>query len=464
LLMRTMNNRKRVEGQPAPANRPKSNDVKDFLRALVPNNSSNGLLAVSLFSGAGISDYGYLLAGYRFRVQVERDPRRAALGQANFPGSRWLTGDVRQLHDKIVSAFEETSRGRPLALLVATPPCQGMSTSNASRGKRQTEAAKIHEDKNRLALEAAHLCRRLRPFVLVMENVRQIRTLNVSTPTGEQRFLDLIKRAVGDEYLIMDTSLNVADYGIPQNRYRAVIVAVRKDKLQTSKRIGGVPAFWPEATHGTISTLKKHMSIGRWLRLMRYRPLDSSAKEKAKSADPLHFVPVYRRERYRLIADIPPNSGLSAYDNSCCPTCNDPDQPRDRAACMSCGSVLFNRPVINTADGPRLIKGFKSSYRRMLPSQPAPTVTTASGHIGSDTKIHPWENRLLSIKEYADLQTVPRSYDWTPALHPSNGKRLYNVIRDVIGEAFPPYFTYLHGKHIRNLLKVGRRVSCVKSK
>lgn len=424
-----------------------------FLRLPAPSNASKGPLAISLFSGAGISDYGYLLAGYRFRVQVEMHPRRAALGRANFPGSVWLAGDVRQQHDRIVQNFEERCGGKPLALLVATPPCQGMSSSNSSRGKRQTDAAKLHEDKNRLALEAALLCRRLRPYVLVMENVRQIRTLRVAAQGEEKLFLETIKETIGDDYLIKDTSLNVAEYGVPQNRHRAVIVAVRKDKLRRGAESDGV-GLWPTPTHGDSRPLKKLVSIDAWLRQMKYCSLDSSSRESATSSDPLHFVPHYGEERYRLIADIPPNSGASAYENDCCPHCAARGQSSTAAACKECGQILYNRPVVEDDDGPRLIKGFKSSYRRMAPTEPAPTVTTASGHIGSDTKIHPWENRLLSLRECTDLQTVPRSYDWSTALYPTEGKPLINVIRDVVGEAFPPYFTYLHGSYLRSVLRV----------
>lgn len=430
-------------------------DVDRFLRLSAPNNASRGPLAVSLFSGAGISDYGYLLAGYRFRVQVELEPRRAALGKANFPGSKWLTGDVRELREEIVRNFEETCGGNPLSLLVATPPCQGMSSSNPSRGKRQTGEAKLHEAKNRLALEAAHLCRRLKPYVLVMENVRQIRTLRVSEDGGDRLFIETVRQAIGDEYLIADTSLNVADYGVPQNRHRAVIVAVRKDRLRNGDNIGRT-GLWPQPTHGDERPLRKRISVGSWLRRMKYRPLDSASRELATGRDPLHFVPFYGEQRYRLIADIPPNSGASAYDTDHCPHCAAGSQPVAAAVCRECGQTLFNRPIVEDDDGPRLIKGFKSSYRRMCPEDPAPTVTTASGHIGSDTKIHPWENRLMSLRECADLQTVPRAYDWSQALFPDNGRPLMNVIRDVIGEAFPPYFTYLHGSYLRTRLRVAK--------
>jgi DNA (cytosine-5)-methyltransferase 1 len=84
----------------------------------------------------------------------------------------------------------------------------------------------------------------------------------------------------------------------------------------------------------------------------------------------------------------------------------------------------------------------------MSPDKPAPTVMTNSSHLGSDYKIHPWENRVLSIRECADLQTIPSFYDWSWAFQTGH---VY-VTRQVIGEALPSWFTYLHGLVLRQLL------------
>ena len=84
----------------------------------------------------------------------------------------------------------------------------------------------------------------------------------------------------------------------------------------------------------------------------------------------------------------------------------------------------------------------------MDPKMPAATVTTASGHVGSDRTVHPWENRVLSPLECALLQTFPRSFDWGDAL------RLWGHtdVCAMIGEAVPPLFTRKHGKVLASLL------------
>jgi DNA (cytosine-5)-methyltransferase 1 len=63
----------------------------------------------------------------------------------------------------------------------------------------------------------------------------------------------------------------------------------------------------------------------------------------------------------------------------------------------------------------------------MDPDLPAPTITTNTSHIGGDYKIHPWENRVLTALECADLQTVPRWFDWSSALKATRPRRAQRV-------------------------------------
>src|SRR5204863_3887466 len=109
------------------------------------------------------------------------------------------------------------------------------------------------------------------------------------------------------------------------------------------------------------------------------------------------------------------------------------------------------RPVVQEADGGyRFVNGFRtSSYTRMCPDLPAATITTASGFIGSDKTIHPWENRVLSPRECAYLQTFPASFRWGDTLT----RYGQSNVRRMIGEAVPPRFTRAHGRVLRALLE-----------
>jgi len=84
----------------------------------------------------------------------------------------------------------------------------------------------------------------------------------------------------------------------------------------------------------------------------------------------------------------------------------------------------------------------------MRPDEPAATVTTASGSMGSDKTLHPWENRVLSPLECAHLQTFPPDFRWGEALERWGSTN----VRAMIGEAVPPQFTRLHGEVLAGLL------------
>ena len=431
-----------------------SQAIQDFIKQ--ERSAPSGCrTAVSLFSGAGLSDLGYEMAGFQFLVQVELDQRRAAIGADNFPDSKWVVGDVRSSKNEIVEAYLSATSQR-LDLLVATPPCQGMSSSNPSRGKRQTPQAKALEEKNKLILEVIPLAQLLRPRIIVAENVRQVLTLNVGYDKAIGTVTDVLRNHL-QEYDVFPGSVNVADYGVPQIRRRALVVAVHKEE----KWIGQAPdpdyPAWPPPTYAEKphDGMQRWVSVQQWLESLQYEPLDARDKDSARGAHPLHFVPAYGPDRYQQVSQIPAYSGLSAYENDTCLSCNFQDVERGLASCPACGNVMRNRPYVERNGQPSLIKGFSSSYRRMSPGRPAYTITTNSSHVGSDFKIHPWENRVLSILECADLQTVPRFYDWTRA---KENRTLY-LIRNLVGEAFPPYFTYVHGLVLEQILSSGESKS-----
>lgn len=409
--------------------------------------------AVSLFSGAGLSDLGFELAGFRMVVQSELDQKRADLAAENFPASEVVVGDIRETSDRVIRAYREATR-QQLDLLVATPPCQGMSSANPGRGKVTIASHASRDLRNFLILAAAPVVRALRPRVIVIENVPQLLARMVRLKKHGPALnlvTELFSRVTG--YKTYTGTLQLADFGVPQLRRRSIIVMLRDDQevVERLDAEGRVP--WPEPTHHerALKGCSKWISARAWLRKMRYRPLDAASAEAARDeSDPLHQVPHYDDGRYEWIADIPAGSGKSAYENERCRSCARRNVPSGLARCDRCGKPMKNRPVVLARNGRyRLIRGFKTSYRRIKPDRPFSAITTASSHLGSDFKIHPFQNRVLSTREVADLQTVPRFYRWERAI--KNGNNY--LLREVIGEALPTWLAYQHGRVIRALLE-----------
>jgi len=432
--------------------------VKEFLFRERRIETKTTLSAISLFSGGGLSDLGYELAGFETVVQVEKDKNRVALCAENFSDTEVICSEVQNASQEIVQKYREVYPDDRPALLSVTPPCQGMSNSNPGRGARGR--GQRRDARNRLLLESVPVIKALKPRVVVIENVPALLTEPHSTTDAGEELSVVDAFAVElPDYFLFGRVVQMADYGVAQDRRRAIVVAVHVDESWAKRLLQNGVGPWPAPTHAKEPSngLLRWVTVEEWFNEMNYRALDAKSEKTARDPkDPLHFVPHYEGDYYLRVADIPSRSGRSAYQNSGCHGCGHTDIPESTATCPYCSEIMRNRPYVVEEDGTvRLIKGRRhSSYRRMRPDEPARTITTASSHVGSDYKIHPWENRVLSVRECADLQTVPRFYDWTWALETSHTY----VARKVIGEALPPWFTYLQGKLLRRLLD-GEKVS-----
>ncbi|MCY4457412.1 MAG: DNA cytosine methyltransferase [Acidimicrobiaceae bacterium] len=414
--------------------------------------SSSTLDAASLFSNCGAGDVGYAKAGFSFRVMAEIKQRRLAVALANHKDARGVPGDLRFTWRDVIASYHNESRsGRP-ALLSACPPCQGMSTARGGRGREGDAAAGSRDGRNLLVEVIAQVANRLQPRIVVVENVAAFLSRLVLNPRNGEPISAavLLRDLLGPRYECFPFLTDLADYGVPQRRVRAFTTFVRNDEpaIAALAQSECVPYPIPTASAeaGNWTSLEQALSH------LGAKCLDAKSKEAARDPSrPMHAVPVWGfNHQYRMVAAIPPSSGGRAWDTAVCEDrCNSP-VGADDAVCPACNNPLL-RPVVQEADGSyRLVRGFRrSSYSRMRPDAPAPTITTASGHVGSDNTIHPVENRVLSPLECAHLQTIPDDFDWGGALDDWGP----TAVRAMIGEAVPPRFTEMHGRVLVALLE-----------
>lgn len=412
--------------------------------------SRGELKAVSLFSNCGAGDVGFAQAGFNFEVMAELDPRRLDVALLNHPTALGVPGDLRETLPDVVTAYRDRVGDARPALLAACPPCQGLSSAQSARGAASDPDVGSRDRRNLLVSVIEEAVRLLEPRALVVENVqtfltRQVRHPVTNEPVSAARFLI---QSLSEQYEVFPFVADLADFGIPQSRKRSFLTFLRRDEAAIGilQRKHWAPYPWPSHEGG-----KRHITLDEALHSFGLPSLDAVSETAAASDVEMHLVPVWPPDRYRMIAAIAPNSGLSAWENDVCLKCGRRTRERSRVRCSGCGSTL-PRPVVKgkqPGDEPRLVTGFHSSYRRMDPTKPASTVTTASGHLGSDRTIHPWENRVLSPLECALLQTFPPSFRWGDSM------RLWGHtnVRAMIGEAVPPLFTKKHGRLLVQLLQ-----------
>lgn len=413
----------------------------------------SSLRAVSLFSNCGAGDLGYRSAGFRFDVMAELDPRRLEVSLLNHPGAIGVRGDLRRTWPKVVAEYRKRAGKRRPALLCACPPCQGMSSARSGKGHHRDADAGSRDERNLLVTVIAHVARRLKPSVVVVENVPAFLTRKVRHPKNRKPIsaANYLVSELSKDYVVFPLVADLCQFGIPQSRTRAFLTFVRRDLpgLRTLARLGRTP--YPRATHDGQSSDAVPISLSKALVSFGLPKLDARSAKKAKATGyrGFHAVPVWDERTYAMVRAIPANSGMSAWDNDACLNCGPVRVTAADATCPKCREPLL-RPVVREANGAvRLVKGFKTSYRRMRCDRPAATITTASGHVGSDYTIHPSETRLLSILECALLQTFPRNFQWGEALK----KWGHTNVREMIGEAVPPAFTAMHGKVLAGTIR-----------
>jgi DNA (cytosine-5)-methyltransferase 1 len=436
--------------------------------------STRTLWAASLFSGAGIGDLGFRAAGLDVLAQCEIEPDRAALAALNFPASDVLVADVWQAHDAFVRTVTAKAGKRGLFLLACTAPCQGMSKGGQGTLLNNVRAGKrpAMDPRNRLILPALRIIKTLRPRWVVFENVAEMRhTLIQDEAQQTLPILDVIFATLAPEYAGRAYDVEFADHGVPQRRQRLITVLTRDRRAL--RRFASGAELVPVPTHARqlSNGLKRWVSVSE--ALAHFPPLDGIDAERAACPDvPFHRVPVIDPKKYEWIRHTRP--GRSAFDNQCVSSACGYRGNRTHGAgrggdginrarrdtpllCEKCGELL-PRPFVEEGGRKRLMSGYASAYRRMDADLPAPALTRNLSYPCSDSKLHPTQNRVLSLAEAMTLHSLDRyEYRWGPlGVHRSGRERTRHVapdslIRLVIGESVPPLYFQRLGEHLRKL-------------
>ena len=335
----------------------------------------------SLFSSSGIGEFYLVKAGINITVANELLPKRAELYSYFYPKADMICGDITK--EEIFKKVNASIKKNKCKLLIATPPCQGMSTL----GKKEY----ITDERNYLFTYAIEIIKDNDFDYIFFENVSKFIEIKFPYKGKELKIPEIFAMEFGDTYNIEAFVLNAADYGVPQSRPRSFIKIYKKGlswnnpkpekKITLKDCIGDLPSL----ESGEDSGIKWHFSK-------------------------------FHNEREILAAKHTPE-GKSAI-------CNDIYYPKK-------------------ANGDR-IKGFHNTYKRMKWDDPAPTRAMNNGNMGGTNNIHPGrlrsdgtysDARVLTLRELFIVSTLPAHMDlpiWCSD----------NLIRTVIGEAIPPKFSY----------------------
>jgi len=328
------------------------------------------ICAVDLFCGAGGLTYGLQRSGIRVAAGIDLDPATEYAYSKNNAGAEFLKWDVSRKKSPSVAKLFATGKYR---LLAGCAPCQPFSKLTNGIGRHRSWD---------LLNNFARFVVGVQPELVTMENVPELARRGSEV---FEHFVDTLKR---NGYFVDSKVVNCVDYGAPQSRKRLVLLA---------SRLG--PITVPEGRYKTPQTRKTvREAIGS---------LPAVQAGKSHPKDPIHVAALLSPKNLRRVRATPRNGGTKA------------DWPKDLL--LDCHK---------RATGAR----YRSIYGRMRWDEPAPTMTTLCNGIGNGRFGHPKQDRAITLREAALLQTFPRGYDFWPR----DEKLRSKAIARMIGNAVPP--------------------------
>jgi DNA (cytosine-5)-methyltransferase 1 len=358
-------------------------------------------VAIDLFSGAGGLSYGLGQAGFDVRLGLDNDKHALATYAENHSGAA-LLADVREINGRDLMAEAGVSH---VDLLAGGPSCQGFST----HGKRLAD-----DPRNFLYKEFMRLVDDIRPSTVLIENVKGMLI------AGKGAFRREVEAGFADMgYTVNARVLLAADYGVPQLRERVVFLASRigDDLSLPAATFGKVPASGELEVglrpHRTVDHAFSDLPrIGDDHRLQpsayRTRPKNDFQKEMRDGGSKVwnHVSRPLSPLARSVIQHLGPGQGLRALP---------PDKLPERFQKM--------RRIANG----ELRRDCTTLYHRLSPEKPSYTITCYFTNVSAGAFTHPYEDRAITAREAARLQSFPDSFKFVGSSIPRQ-----------IGNAVPP--------------------------
>jgi DNA (cytosine-5)-methyltransferase 1 len=306
------------------------------------------LSVVDFFCGCGGTSAGLRAAGMEVITGIDVDDIALQTFQNNFPNAKAIKKDVTKLS---CAALSRTIKGttRPL-LFAACAPCQPFSQQNRHKDNR--------DDRVVLLDEFHKFVRHFKPDFIILENVPGMQKIQEGPFV---RFTALLEElGYNFDHDVMDAKA----YGVPQTRRRLVLVAALKVKIKL-----------PVATHGNAENLADYRTvreaIAHYPALGAGQCLDTVPNHHTANITDINLERLYHTPEGGDRRDWPDRLLLKCH---------------------------------------RKQTGYTDTYGRLSWSEPAKTLTTKCTSVSNGRFGHPEQNRALSVREAAALQSFPDDF------------------------------------------------------
>lgn len=364
-------------------------------------------IAIDLFSGAGGLSEGFIMAGFHVAAAVEKD--KSAVETQRFNHTHWKQYRTKVLNDDLRNTTDVISKLHAegierVDVVIGGPPCQGFSRSNMRTRRRDNPDNQLFRHYMRVVDE-------YNPKMVVLENVADLASFDHGGVADE---IISAFRSVG--YVADAAVLNAANFGVPQKRKRIFFLATRN----------GIPIQFPEP----------------------------------EITDPARFISVWD-----AISDLPSlvngnmvdempylsNTGLTDYQKRIRKkgnhkvrnniVTNNSSLVIERYSFIPQGGNWRNIPdelMSNYSDKERCHQWI---YRRLSENEPAVVIT----NFRKNMLVHPRENRGLSVREAARLQSFPDDFVFLGGIMTQQQQ---------VANAVPPLLSRAVAKSVRKMLEI----------
>jgi DNA (cytosine-5)-methyltransferase 1 len=366
---------------------------------------------LDLFCGTGGISFGLGRAHPGFVTVAGVDLNEAACrtAQANHTRARVLPEAL-----ETISAAQVLEAGSVEAIdvIVGGPPCQGFSSLRPSRGTT------LDDPRNRLYREYQRMVAQLRPRVFLLENV-----VGLVNATKGALLADLMRGFGELGYRCDWRILNAANYGVPQKRERFFLLGIRSD-LATDEEVP-----FPAPTHSfkgrTIGVRDRDRMLGAGEGL----PAAVSAWEAISDLPALRSGE--SSTRYRTAPKTPYQRLMRGSGRSV----SLHDAANHNAKMLK---VMQHAGASKAALPAGLVtSGYSSCYSRISADEPAPTITVKFTSPASSKCIHPFDNRAITPREAARLQSFPDDFVFVGS-KTEIASQLGNAVPPLLAAAFAP--------------------------
>ncbi|QDT93851.1 DNA cytosine methyltransferase [Gimesia algae] len=351
---------------------------------------------VDFFSGCGGTSCGLKSAGMKILLGIDNASDAEITYRRNFPRSDFICEDIRNVVPKDLESYVSVNRKYPL-LFSACAPCQPFSQQNRNKVQR------ITKDHDASLLDEFHrFLKFFLPEYVFVENVPGLQ--KVSKRSGPfSRFIKLLESL---KYSFDDRVVNSQDYGVPQRRQRLLLIG---------SRLGDISI--PEATHGEGTQNPEFSTVRDWIE---------------------HFPAITAGEEHQ---DVPNHRarGLSL-------------QNLTRLQQTPAGGDRRNWPKNLLLECHKEHEGHTDVYGRLWWDRPASALTTKCITISNGRFGHPVQDRAISVREAASLQTFPDDFIFHGSLQSMSrhiGNAVPALLAERIGKAIISHYRRYHRQAVK---------------